>query len=139
MKIFLDTWVLVERYKGNADALRLLRMTRDRFEAHVSHVTVAELMNVVSREYGEREARVQYAFLKHSPLLQDGTSEDIAKNAGLYKTKYGFSLADAFVLSSAIDCGAEVLITGGERQYEEEWKEVKEIRVAMLSDFIKTV
>ncbi len=138
MRIFLDTWVLVERYKGKQDALNLLRAAKEKLEAHISHITIAELSNVISREFGEREARIQYAYLKHSPLIKDGTSEETARNAGLYKTKYGFSLADAIILATAVDLGAQVLVTGGEKQYEEEWKEVTEIKVMKLSDYIRT-
>ena len=139
MKIFLDTWVLVERYKGNAEAAKLLKMAKNKLEMHISHVTVAELTNVISREFGEREALVQYALLKHSGLVLDGTSEEITRNAGLFKTRYRFSLADAFVLASAIACSVDVLVTGEERQYDEEWKEVDEIKVATLRDFMKTL
>jgi len=138
MRIFLDTWVLVERYKGNPDALNLLRLAKEKLEAHIGHITIAELTNVISREYGEREARIQYAYLKHSPLIKDGTNEEIARNAGLYKTKYGFSLADAIILATAVDSNVQLLVTGGERQYEEEWKDITEIKVMKLSDYIKT-
>jgi len=45
--------------------------------------------------YGEREARVQYAYLKRSPLKREPVTEGLARDAGLLKTKYKFSLADA--------------------------------------------
>jgi predicted nucleic acid-binding protein len=131
----LDTWVLVEQYKGNPDAISLLKTAREKTETHISHMTIAELTNVISRVYGEREARTQYSYLKHSPLIRHGTSEEIAKNAGLYKTKYGFSLADAIILATAINVGAEILVTGGEKQYDKEWKNVTEINVVKLSDY----
>lgn len=131
----MDTWVLVERYKGNPDAISLLKTAREKTEAHISHITIAELTNVISRVYGEREARTQYSYLKHSPLIRHGTSEEIAKNAGLYKTKYGFSLADAIILATAINVGAEILVTGGEKQYDKEWKNVTEINVVKLLDY----
>jgi predicted nucleic acid-binding protein len=139
MRIFLDTWVLIERYKGNRDAIRLLRAAKTSLEVHISHITVAELVNVISREYGEREARVQYVYLKRSPLIKDGTTEEISKNAGLYKTKYKFSLADAVILATAVEIGAQMLVTGGDKQYEEEWQNVTEIKVAKLSDCAKTL
>lgn len=139
MRIFLDTWVLVERYKGNPDAVNLLKAVREKLEVHISHITIAELTNVISRVYGEQEARIQYAYLKHSPLVRHGTSEEIAENAGLYKTKYGFSLADAIILATAIDVNAQLLVTGGEKQYDEEWKNVTEINIAKLSDYIRTL
>ena len=135
MRIFLDTWVLVERYKDNSDAISLLKAAKEKTEAHISHITIAELTNVISRVYGEREARTQYSYLKHSPLIKHGTSEEIAKNAGLYKTKYGFSLADAIILATAMDVDAQLLVTGGEKQYDKEWKNVTEISVVKLSDY----
>jgi len=139
MRIFLDTWVLVERYKGDPDAIKLLKATKRGLEAHISHITIAELVNVISREYGEREARVQYVYLKRSPLIKNGTNEEISRNAGLYKTKYRFSLADAVILATAVEVDAQTLITGGDKQHEDEWKDVKEIEAAKLSDYAKTL
>ncbi len=135
MRIFLDTWVLVERYKGNRDAFNLLKAAKESLEAHISHITIAELVNVISREYGEREARVQYVYLKRSPLIKDGTTEEISENAGLYKTKYRFSLADAVILATAMEVNAQLLVIGGDKQYEEEWKNVTEIEVTKLSGY----
>ena len=139
MKVFLDTWVLIERYKGNSDAISLLKATKKGVEAHISHLTIAELVNVISREYGERDARVQYVYLKHSPLIKNGTTEEISRNAGLYKTKYKFSLADAVILATAVEVKAQMLVTGGDKQYEEEWKNVTEIEVTKLSDSAKKI
>lgn len=139
MRIFLDTGVLIERYKENPDAIKLLKSIKGKLEAHISHITIAELVNVISREYGEREARIQFVYLKHSPLIRDGTNEEIARDAGLYKTKYGFSLADALILATAINVKAQLLVTGGEKQYQEEWKNVEEIKVIKLSDYMKTL
>ena len=137
MKVFLDTWVLVEKYKGNPDAEKLLENAKNKFEAHISYITIAELMNVISREYGEREARVQYAYIKRSPLRRNPIAEVNARDSGLLKTKYKFSLADAVILSTALIIGADVLVTGGAKQYEEEWKKITEIQVMKLSDFMK--
>lgn len=134
MKVFLDTWVLVERYKGNPSAINLLSAAGEGLDAHISHITIAELVNVISREYGERQARIQYAYIKRSPLVLDSTTKELSRNAGLLKTKYKFSLADAIILATAIEMGAELLVTGGDKQYEEEWKDVTEIEVAKLSD-----
>jgi len=102
---------------------------------HISHVTIAEVVNVISRMYGEREARVQYAYLKHSSLKRDPTTEGIAVNAGFYKTKYKFSLADAIILATAVEAGVDVLVTGGEKQYQSEWRSVDEVDVMKLADF----
>jgi len=135
VKVFLDTWVLIEKYKGNVLAERVLEDAKNRFEAHVSHITIAEITNVISREYGEREARVQFAYLKRSPLRLVPMTEEIARDAGLLKTRHRFSLADAVILSSALTVKADVLVTGGEKQYEDEWKRVTEMRVVKLTDF----
>ena len=64
-------------------------------------------------------------------------TEESARDAGLLKTKYRFSLADAMILSTAISIKADVLVTGGDIQYENEWKEVTEVQVSKLSDFMK--
>jgi len=138
MKVVIDTWVLVEQYKGNVKAIELMRKAAEgSFEAYVSHITIAELVNVISRIYGEREARIQYAYIRHSPLIMRPTTEEVVKNAGLFKTKYGFSLADGFILSTAVDLGADILITGGRKKFEEEWKNVDEIRVVMLDEAVR--
>ena len=135
MKVFLDTWVLIEKYKGNVIAERVLEDAENRFEAYVSHITIAEITNVISREYGEREARVQFAYLRRSPIRLVPMTEEIARDAGLLKTRHRFSLADAIILSSALTVKADVLVTGGEKQYEDEWKRVTEMQVVKLADF----
>jgi predicted nucleic acid-binding protein len=137
VRVFLDTWVLIEKYKGNPDAEGLLEAAKSEHEAHISLITVAELMNVISREYGEREARVQHAYLRRSPLIREPVTEEIARDAGLLKTRYRFSLADALILSTAMARKADVLLTGGDKQYEKEWKDVTEMQVLKLSDFMK--
>jgi len=137
VKVFLDTWVIIEKYKGSTDAENLFERARDGFDGHISHITVAELMNVISRVYGEREARVQYAYLKRSPFQRNPITEEIARDAGLLKTSYRFSIADALILSTALAIKADVLVTGGEKQFEEEWKDVKELEVLKLSDFME--
>lgn len=137
MRIFLDTWVLIQKYKGDLEAEGLLERAKSEFEAHISLITVAELMNVISREYGEREARVQHAYLRRSPLIREPVTEEVARDAGLLKTRYRFSLADAVILSTAMAKRADILLTGGEKQYEKEWKGVTEMQVLKLSDFMK--
>lgn len=137
MKVFLDTWALIEKYKGNPDAEKLFENAKKQFEGHISYITIAELMNVISREYGEREARVQYAYIKRAPFQRNPITEENARDAGLLKTKYKFSLADAVILSAALAIGADVLVTGGDKQYEKEWKNVTEMQVLKLSAFIK--
>lgn len=103
----------------------------------MSHVTIAEMVNVISRVYGEREGRIQHAYLKHSPLIMRPTTEEMAKDVGLFKTKYGFSLTDAFILSTAVDVEADLHVTGGEKQFEEEWKNVDEVKVVVLDEAIR--
>jgi predicted nucleic acid-binding protein len=137
VKVFLDTWVLIEKYKGNPDAEKLFEIAKTRFEAHISYITIAELMNVISREYGEREARIQHAYIKRAPLQRNPLTEENARDAGLLKTKHKFSLADAIILATALTIKADVIVTGGNKQFEKEWKNVAEIQVLKLSDFVK--
>jgi predicted nucleic acid-binding protein len=60
---------------------------------------------------------------------------DAESNAGFMETKYGFSMVDALILSTALAIKADVLVIGGEKQYEDEWKRVVELPVVKLSDF----
>ena len=71
--------------------------------------------------------------------MKDVTTEEIAKNAGLYKTRYKFPLADAVILTTATDVDAQLLVTGGEKQHEEEWRSVKEIEVLKLTEYARTL
>jgi hypothetical protein len=48
-------------------------------------------------------------------------------------------LADAIILAKAVHVGTQALITGGVKQYEEEWKDVTEIKIVKLADFVKTL
>ena len=134
MKLVLDTWVLVEEYKGNPYSSKLIRSS-DRHELIISHVTIAELINVIARQYSQKEARIQYAYIKNLPLSKIPTTEIIAKDAGFYKTRYKFSLADAFILSTAVNTEADALITGGMKQFNEEWSDVSEVNIMLLEDF----
>lgn len=77
MRVFLNTWVLVKRYKGNPGAIKLLSAVEEELDAHISQITVARLVNVIRRLYGERQARIQYAYLKRSTLVLD------AQNRGM--------------------------------------------------------
>jgi len=134
LKLVLDTWVLVEEYKGNPYSSRLIRSS-DKHELIISHITIAEIINVIARQYGEKEARIQYAYIKELPLSKISTTDMIAEDAGFYKTKYKFSLADAFILSTAVNTRADALITGGAKQFNEEWSHVSEVDVMLLEDF----
>ena len=118
-------------------AEKLFENAKKEFEAHISYITIAELMNIISREYSEREARVQYAYIKRAPFQRNPITKENARDAGLLKTRYKFSLADGVILSTALAIGADVLVTGGDKQYEKEWKNVTEMQVLKLSDFIK--
>lgn len=46
-------------------------------------------------------------------------------------------MADAMILSTAMSIKADMLVTGGDIQYENEWKDVTEVQVSKLSDFMK--
>lgn len=137
MRVFLDTWVLVEKYKENNYAERVLEAAKTLFETHISVITMAELVNVIDRLYGDKEARIQFAYINSVPLIQNPLTLGVAFKAGLLKTKYRFSLADAVILSTAIATESDVLVTGGEKQYEKEWKNVNELKVAKLNEFVE--
>lgn len=153
MIVFIDTWVLVELYKKNPAAIALVNAVKrnlkapkgrdeaakEKLELHISQLTMTELLDVITKKYGERTGLTQYALLKHSPLIRHPITEDITKEAGLYKAKYGLSLEDGIILATALRKGADLFVTGKERDYEEKWRKISEIKVMKLSDFAATL
>ncbi len=133
--IFFETSVFIERYKANPQALALLKAAADkRINAHISHITIAELFDIMMRNYGEKEALTQHAYLKHAPLKMHPTTDEIAKEAGLYRAKYCFSLANGIILATAISANADFLVVGDKAFHDEKWNEITEIKVLSISD-----
>ena len=110
----LDSWAWVEYFEGSSKGKRVKEIIFDsRNEIFTHSVSVAEIISKAKRS-GKDTDEVWTAITNNSKVLE--TRAENARDAGIthadVKSKNrNFSLADAFVLSSARDLKAKV-ITG---------------------------
>jgi len=133
----------VEKYEGNPLAEKVLRKIE---KPLISIATVAELIAAIARREARRGREDwEEEALKHYVIITSGftvipITEDMAKRAGILRTKYReagieFSLADGIILATAESMDGTI-ITGG-KQYEREWKTITEVKVEPLERFAK--
>jgi len=133
----------VEKYEGNPLAEKVLRKIE---KPLISIATVAELIAAIARREARRgRENWEEEALKHYVIITSGftvipITEDMAKRAGILRTKYReagieFSLADGIILATAESMDGTI-ITGG-KQYEREWKTITEVKVEPLERFAK--
>lgn len=111
--LLIDTDVLIDYLRGQADALSFLKKTRRKLR--VSAATVAELY-VGVREGAEREVLERFlGLLEAIPI-----TPDIARQAGLWRRDFGRShgtgLMDALIAASA-ELSGSTLVTLNDRHY----------------------
>ena len=133
MNITLDTNVILafsnQESDKNQDALkRLFDSIHSRnHSASISSITVAEIFAIVCRAGEARKAAEIIYYLKEAGVKIIDVTEQIAKNAGLLKSKYpgmkGFSYGDAIIASTCIET-LSILIT-----FEKNLNDIKEIEV----------
>lgn len=111
--LLIDTDVLIDYLRGQADAVAFLKKTRRTLR--VSAVTVAELY-VGVREGAEREVLGRFLGLLETVDI----TPDIARRAGLWRRDFGKShgtgLMDALIAASAEFSGSTV-VTLNDRHY----------------------
>ena len=133
----------MEKYEGNPLAEKVLRKIE---KPLISIATVAELIAAIARREARRGREDwEEEALKHYVIITSGftvipITEDMAKRAGILRTKYReagieFSLADGIILATAESMDGTI-ITGG-KQYEREWKTITEVKVEPLERFAK--
>lgn len=116
MKILIDTGVFVSvlsKEKSYENSLNLLEKVRQgRIEGFVSVMTVAEIISIFSR-LGEEETIVAKASIE-SLVGEDRivpVTKRLAEVAGKIKADYRMSLADAFIVATAILIGCRHVVT----------------------------
>ena len=111
--LLIDTDVLIDYLRGQADAVAFLKKTRRKLR--VSAATVAELC-VGVREGAEREVLDRFLGLLETVDI----TPDIARRAGLWRRDFGKShgtgLMDALIAPSAEFSGSTV-VTLNDRHY----------------------
>ena len=98
-----------------------------------SVITLTEVLPKPIESGDEKLARKFAEFLRHGKnLAMIEISEKIAESAGKMRGRYSFLKAiDAIQISAAIDVGADAFLTNDAKL-----KQIKEIRVLVLKDFL---
>lgn len=105
-RLLLDTDVLVEYLRGREEAVEYLEgLTSD---LYVSVISVAELFAGVRGDEEERSLRQFLLAFDAVPV-----NEKVARRGGLYRWDYGpihgTGLADALIVATAEECGANLV------------------------------
>ena len=139
MKILIDTGVFVSvlnKEGGHENSLGLLEKVRQgKMEGFISVMTIAEIISIFAR-LGEEETLVAKASIE-SLMGEDRivpVTKQLAEAAGRIKADYGMSLADAFIIATAllIDCKCLATMDPEIRQVDGKLIGVKEPKELLL-------
>lgn len=104
MKVFLDTNVLVAAFATRGLCADVVRLTLAAHEMVVSETVLTELARALGEKTGlpDREVRSVQSFVRQEATLAPAATPEIPVQ----------DPADAPILSAALACGADVLVTG---------------------------
>ena len=112
-RYLLDTsalMALLTDEEGSDDVTYILqRAESGAVEVYVSFMTYMETLYRVWRIAGEEAAKNTYAELKEMPIYRVDLSEPILLRAGSIKANYRLSVADAWIIASAIQMEASLV------------------------------
>jgi len=112
-KYLLDTSALMSLLtdeEGADDVASILRRAElGAVEVYASFMTYMETFYRVWRIAGEEAAKSTYAELKEMPIHRIDLSEPILFRAGSIKSNYRLSVADAWIIASAIQMEASLV------------------------------
>ena len=112
-RYLLDTSAIMalrDDEEGADDVESILRRAESgAVEVYVSFMTYMETFYRVWRIEGEETAKNAYAELKEMPIHRINLSEPILLRAGAIKANYRLSVADAWIISSAIQVEASLV------------------------------
>jgi len=134
MRLTLDTGIILafiiqESDKDLESLDKLFESIKTRkHQALISTITISEIFSVFSKSGEAKKAVETMVSLKEIGLTIVDVSEEIAKNGGVFKSKYstakkGFSYADAIILSTGLFTKSDAVLT-----YDHEFSGVSEIK-----------
>lgn len=136
--IFIDTAPVIYYIEAHPQYGDLTKEVFDAFQsgklsAYSSVVTLTEVLSKPIESGNEKLARKFAEFLKHgSNFFLIEISANIAERAGRLRGQYlRLRTVDALQISTAMDMGADAFLTNDEKL-----KQLKEIKVLVLKDFI---
>ena len=112
---------------GADDVESILRESESgQAEVYASFMTYMEAYYRIWRLEGEESAKRMYAELLSLPIARVGTNDRILLRAGAIKANYGLSVADSWIIASAIEVKASLV------HKDPEFEQVKDI-VSLIS------
>jgi len=125
MRLFLDASALVKRYVVESGTDQVLHRLREADELLVSRLALPEVVSALNRR--RREGRLtdeEYAACKELVRADTGNtavielSSDVVERAFACLESAPLRASDAVHVASALDCRADLFLTGDQRQYE---------------------
>ena len=140
MRLTLDTGIIlafvIQEADKDLESLDKLFMSikTGKLQAFISAITISEIFSVFSKSGEAKKAVETMVSLKEIGLKTVDVNEEIAKNGGVFKSKYstakkGFSYADAIILSTGLFTKSDAVLT-----YDSEFSRISEIKILKPED-----
>ena len=112
MKIYADTWFLVEVINKEKNAARLLEeIEKGSHELYISAISLAEILTILYQKGKTQLAENIYAYLLSTDHIRVlSITPDMCVKLAKIKHSFGLSLVDAAMLATYKISGAEVFI-----------------------------
>lgn len=136
MSLILDTGVIIafaaaEKDKSLDSIEKIFDLTKNKkLQTYISSITISEIYAHFYKKKDPKKAVEICSFLEAIGVFSIDMTKEIAKNGGVFKSKYAISFADAIILATC--CVDDFLIT-----YDPEFDIVKEIKILKPKEFIE--
>jgi predicted nucleic acid-binding protein len=112
-RFVLDSFALLAFLEGEPGMARVKAVLKDAekgdCQAFLSWINLGEVLNIIEREQGLRQAREALAYIQSLPIqILEVTPQDILEAAHI-KAAHRLSYADAFAVTAALAQGATIL------------------------------
>ena len=120
MRVVLDSYAVLAYLEGEPEGERLVEYLRSasegKAECFLNVVNLTEILYIVQRRRGRREALRTAAIIRSWPVEIVGVTDEICLIASDLKARYRISLADSFAAATAKAVGGELLT--GDKEFE---------------------
>ncbi|MEM0054099.1 MAG: PIN domain-containing protein [Nitrososphaeria archaeon] len=135
--LVLDTGALLELIYSTEKGLKLKdALKSEKVQANISELTLTELMYILCRKIGEKEAQDRVGYLLDSGYVILHEDSKLVELAAEYKCRRGISLADCFALALAKKISSPAIFARREDELLEEMsREPFDVKILFLEDF----
>ncbi|MEM3788763.1 MAG: PIN domain-containing protein [Candidatus Bathyarchaeia archaeon] len=133
--LVLDTGALLELIYSTEKGLKLKdALKSEKVQANISELTLTELMYILCRKIGEKEAQDRVGYLLDSGYVILHEDSKLVELAAEYKCRRGISLADCLALAKKISSPA-IFARREDELLEEMSREPFDVKILFLEDF----